>query len=669
MKLSVDTPRATTGGATFTAPANWSIAVNGFVTVLEAPEPDLHIALVDAKAANADAAVTAGWAAYRPEAKRTPKLSTPIPARKGWDERRVFEYETSPNERAIVSAIANRHADTWTVVIVDGSLATFERRGGQIGVITDTLRPKGYQRETFAGRKANTLDAARVQQLRECIETAQKELGIPGVALSLMQGGKVVFEAGFGVRELGKPKLVNADTLFMIGSNTKALSTLMLAKLVDQGRFRWDTPVTSVYPAFKLGDPETTKLTQVKHLVCACTGMPRQDFEFFFHFKSATPESEVARLGTMQPTTKFGEVFQYSNLLAAMAGYVGAHVLYPDQELGAAYDKAMRELVFTPLGMKRTTFDFDAALRENHASPYSDDVDGHPALVVMALNRFVVPVRPAGAAWASAHELARYVAFELARGRLPNGQQYVSEENLLARRVPNVAIGKDATYGMGLVTEHTWGVQVVHHGGGTIGYVSDMLLLPDQDVGAVILTNSTKGGLLLRPFMRRLLEVLFDGQPEAVEDVTSVAKQVEANRANERKRLVVPADPKPVAALAPRYVNAALGKLTPRTQGGTTVFDFGEWQSAVATRKNDDGTISFITLAPGGDGFEFVVADKDGKRALVIRDAQHEYISTRRSSCRRVGWARLLCPPHVRNGGHPHRCPPYDDWAFRARRT
>ena len=133
------------------------------------------------------------------------------------------------------------------------------------------------------------------------------------------------------MRELGKPATVDADTLFIIASNTKALSTLLLAKLVDRGKFTWDTPVTSVYPEFKLGDADTTKQVLMKHLVCACTGMPRQDMEWLFEYKSATPKSALSLLGTMQPTTKFGEVFQYSNLLAAAAGFIGGHVLDPEQ--------------------------------------------------------------------------------------------------------------------------------------------------------------------------------------------------------------------------------------------------------------------------------------------------------------------------------------------------
>ncbi len=151
-------------------------------------------------------------------------------------------------------------------------------------------------------------------KLGEWVEKAMQQLGVPGAAIGLVQDGKVVFAGGFGLRELGKKQKPDADTRFMIASNTKALTTLMLAKLVDENRITWDTPVTSLLPTFKLGDAETTRQVLVKHLVCACTGLPRQDFEWLFQFGGKTPNDAMATLATMQPTSKFGEMFQYSNL-------------------------------------------------------------------------------------------------------------------------------------------------------------------------------------------------------------------------------------------------------------------------------------------------------------------------------------------------------------------
>jgi CubicO group peptidase (beta-lactamase class C family) len=508
------------------------------------------------------------------------------------------------------------------VWLVDGAQATFEQRGAQVALARQSLRPKGYTEESFAARKAHPLDPARVRQLTDFVETAMKELSIPGVGLALIDNNQVVFAGGFGVRELGKPEKVDADTTFMIASNTKPLTTLLMARLVDEGKLSWDTPVTKVYPSFRLGDDKTTQQVLVKHLLCACTGLPRQDFEWLFEFKDATAASVMRTLGGMQPTTKFGELFQYSNLMAAAAGYVAGNTIHPDMELGAAYDEAMQTRVFGPLGMTSATFDIARAERGNHARPHGFDVDGKVAVASMDLNYSIGPARPAGAAWTSARDLLRYVQMELARGRLPDGRVLVSEKNLMARREKQVAVGETGSYGMGLSIDTKWNVTLLRHGGSMIGFKSDMLMLPEHGVGAVILTNADTGSTLAGTFRRRLVEVLFDGKPEAIENLLTAAKQWKSNVAKNRERLVVPADPTAAAQLARRYHSAALGAIAVKTANGATVFDFGEWKSTVASRKNDDGTLSFVTIDPGSGGFEFVVAGS----TLVLRDSQHEYV-------------------------------------------
>src|SRR5262249_58313406 len=121
-------------------------------------------------------------------------------------------------------------------------------------------------------------------------------------------------------------------------------------------------------------------------------------------------------------------------------------------------------------------------------------------------------------------------------------------------------------------------------------------------------------------------ELDFDGKPEADAQLATAVAQRKAAIGKERERLVVPADPAEAAKLAPRYGEASLGEVAIHRQGSTVLFDVGEWKSSVASRKNDDGTVSFITIDPTLRGFEFVVAEKDGRRALIVRDAQHEYV-------------------------------------------
>jgi len=145
-----------------------------------------------------------------------------------------------------------RHGEQWTVWIYDMSDPVGEKRGAQVALVFDRLFPKGYTRESFAGRKAHALDAAHMAEIGAFIERGQELLGVPGVSLGIVQDGKEVFAGGFGVRELGRPAKVDADTLYIIASNTKALTTLMLGTLVDDEKLTWDTQVTSLLPQFEL---------------------------------------------------------------------------------------------------------------------------------------------------------------------------------------------------------------------------------------------------------------------------------------------------------------------------------------------------------------------------------------------------------------------------------
>ncbi|KHA76789.1 beta-lactamase [Janthinobacterium lividum] len=594
--------------------------------ILDAPEEDTHLALVDVTASDATGAIKAAWAMYRPGESHALKLISPEAARNGWDERKTVSYETSAAERAVLSAIAMARGGSWSVLILDGSEQTFAKRSAAIKLVATSIRPRGYVGESFAGRKAAPLDAGRIELMRSFVVDAMKELGIPGASFALLDNGKVVYEGGVGLREIDKTAPVDANTLFMAASNTKGMSTLLLATLADQGKLRWEQPVTELYPSFKLGSDAATKKIQVKHLVCACTGLPRTDLEWIFEYRNAGPETSFKMLATHSPNSGIGEVFQYNNLMAAAAGYIGGHLAYPALSLGDAYDKAMQVSIFDPLGMKDTTFNMKRALKSNHASGHSADLNNRVRVDAMTLNYSVVPHRPTGGVWTSAHDLIRYVQLEADKGMLPDGTRLVSAENLLMRRTPQIAAGENVSYGMGLFAETAWGVPVVYHGGGLFGYKSNIYLLPEAGVGAVLLTNSDSGQSLLRPFLRRLMELVYDGKAEAVEDVKIAAKRNAADLANELKRLTLPADSAAAAQLAKRYVSLELGELQVQRKGKDLVFDFGEWSSVMASRKSDDGSMSFVTALPEFEGFPFVVGNRDGKRVLIALDGQHEYV-------------------------------------------
>jgi hypothetical protein len=213
---------------------------------LLAPEGDTHVVVLDQKAADAAAAIAQAWAAYKPGFARPVRTTEDIPDRDGWTAGKQIIYETSPNERAVMAAIARRAGDNWSVVLLDGSEPTFEKRGSQIGLVVGSLRPKDYQRESFAGRKPLPLTSERIEALRSFVEASMKKLDVPGAGFALIDQGKVAYEGGIGVKELDKPDRVDANTLFMAASNTKGMTTLLLAKLVDENKLQWDEPVTKV---------------------------------------------------------------------------------------------------------------------------------------------------------------------------------------------------------------------------------------------------------------------------------------------------------------------------------------------------------------------------------------------------------------------------------------
>jgi hypothetical protein len=212
-RLTADTPKSTTGGNTFIAPAGWTLTVRGPATILEAPERGSRIVLVDVQAADAEAAVKAAWAAFDPTASWPLKVVNDWPDKNGWSKQKGFVYQTSPNERRDVDASALFANGHWTVAIYDMAKDVGEKRAAQVGVIFDRLLPKGYSRESFAGKSAHPLNASRVAALTAFVEAGRKATGVPGVSFGLVQGGKVVFAGGSGVRELGRSTPVDADTL------------------------------------------------------------------------------------------------------------------------------------------------------------------------------------------------------------------------------------------------------------------------------------------------------------------------------------------------------------------------------------------------------------------------------------------------------------------------
>lgn len=618
------------GAATLVIPSGWTASSRGAVTVYTAPEGDAAFAIVRIDgAADGDAAAAQAWKSFKPDFARPVHLAQDAPGRDGWDSRRIISYDIPPAENHVSQAVVLKRGESHVVVLIDGALATLAKRGGQLGQASQSLRPVGFTKESFAGKTAHRLDAARIAQITRFTEQAMQQLKVPGVGLALIEDNKIVYEGGLGVADLATGKAVDKDTRFMIASNTKGMATLLLATLVDDGKLDWDRPVVDYMPGFKLGKADTTRQVLVKHLVCACTGLPRKDMEWSFNTPADTPVSNTfVQLAATQPTSGFGEVFQYNNLMASAAGYLGGHILFPDMELGAAYDRAMEERVFGPLGMTRTTHDHGIAMAGNWARPYSATLGGEPGLVDQATNASVHPYRPAGGAWSSAHDMARYVINELNEGAgTAGGKRVVSAENLLARRVHYVPTGDKVWYGMGLFDDTSNGIEIVSHGGSMFGYKSNWYALPEVGVGLVVLTNSDSGQALVGAVRRKLLEVLYDGTPEAADNVASIAARTAEAEAKLRSEVILPVPAAERAQLVGRYSNAALGPMAIVDRNGALWMETTSLDSEIGVSRNDDGTVSVASISPGLVGEDLMIATtREGKQVIVLNDSQHEYV-------------------------------------------
>jgi CubicO group peptidase (beta-lactamase class C family) len=623
--LEEDETLTTTSGATFTASAGWSVEERPEAITLTAPEGDLRLSFVEVAEPDRDEAIAAAWKRVAPRFALKLADAVDLPARDGWDAHSEIVYVTPAAEHRVVLAVARRKGPTWFIALVDGKQAAVDRRGAQGLNAISSLKVNGIEKESVAGKTAHSLDAARISELDRFIEEARTMANVPGAAVVVVQDDVVVLAKGYGVKKLGTKGKVGPRTLFEIGSVTKPLTALMMARLVDEGTFTWDTPVTALLPGFALGDPATTERLQVRHTVCACTGMPRQDAEFAFEGLSA--EQRLASMKSMMPTTQFGETFQYSNLMVMAGGYAAAHARSPKRKLLPAYTEAMQALVFAPLGMKSTTLDFDRVARSDHATPHARDRYGQTIAMAVEVDRYDIGTAPAGSVWSTADDMARFVALELGNGKL-GGKQLVSEQQILARRVPQVKITDEMSYGLAWGITNESGLNAVGHNGGTEGFSSLLRILPEHGVGIVILANARDGDAFLSAAYRRVVELLFDAEAKAKEDL-AMQIQRDAKALAEERELLSEADPAWFDNLAGAWEAPGLGRIDLARDNRGATLDAGEWKVTVGKRTGRDGTVTLVaTGVPLGD-LELVPRDRDGRTVLVLSLGQHEYVFER----------------------------------------
>ncbi len=371
------------------------------------------------------------------------------------------------------------------------------------------------------------------------VAKAREDWKIPGLAMAIVKDDQVIWAKGYGVRELGKPEAVNDKTLFAIASNTKAFTTALLAILVDEGKLKWDDKVTKYLPDFELYDSYVTHEMTIRDLVSHRSGLATFSGDLLWYDTNYSRAEVIRRARFIKPVTSFRSAYGYQNIMFLAAGEIAAKVA------GKSWDELVKEKFFTPLGM--TTTNTSVTLRnpnENWASPHVVKHGEETNSVV----RYDVIDNCGGAAVINScvAELAQWMRLQLGRGTY-NGQKFFSTEQSHQMWQPNIfnAISPAAekfnptrhfsAYGMGWALADYQGRKVVSHGGGMTGMISQTALMPEENLGVVILTNSETG---LPGWMVNKVFDVFLGAPKRDWSAEMLArvKQVEAaGKAEEAK--------------------------------------------------------------------------------------------------------------------------------------
>lgn len=461
--------------------------------------------------------------------------------------------------------------------------------------------------------------------LDDYVARAVKTFEVPGLSLAIVKDGKVVMAKGYGVRKLGEPTAVDENTLFGIGSNTKAFTAAALATLVDEGKISWDDRVYQRLPGFQMYDPYVSHEMTIRDLLTHRSGMGLGEGDLlFWPHTNYTRDEIVYRLRFMKPVSSFRSHFAYDNLLYMTAGQIIPAVT------GEPWDDYVRERILLPLGMTATNLSTAAFKPGNdYAWPHSK-VDGKLQPVPF---QNLDNVGPAGSINSSSAEMAKWLLLQLNHGKfLDREGRLFSERDSREMWTPQTILptpeasgplaglrSNFAAYGLGWMLRDYHGHKMVGHGGGVLGFVSQVMLVPEENLGVVILTNAEQGGAggsILYHILDHYLALkpadwitAFKGSDEQEEkEAAETLKKQDAGRAAYSKPSL------PLENYAGVYTDAWYGPATIRLENAKLVFSLDHTPSAVADLQHwqydtfkahwRDHTIedAFVTFALRSDG-------------------------------------------------------------------
>ena len=354
-----------------------------------------------------------------------------------------------------------------------------------------------------------TLSDAMLQGFAVDVQQAMETFSLVGAAVALVQRNEIVFNQGFGVRDLARNAPVTPHTRFRIASNTKSMTSLLVATFVDESVLGWDTPVVDVWPEFRAPIAELTQDLRVRDLLGNGSGLAEAPTIEFFMMGGGDSALDLLRSIAYQPViAPPSTTYFYNNTLFCAAGYLGPIAQgTPLEALEPAYADLVQQRIFGPVGMADAAIaDDPRPLGGDYATGYTRDLFGRPSAVPFVS---IDGVAPAGSALASATDMARYLITQMHGGIAPDGARIVSAANLAETHRPGIVVPADVPNALPSVVlpdttamhdcpgwfEQTFkdGRQMLWHGGGIDGFASLMGFFPAEELGFVMLTNQEPG--------------------------------------------------------------------------------------------------------------------------------------------------------------------------------
>lgn len=474
------------------------------------------------------------------------------------------------------------------------------------------------------------------------VEGVRRQFDVPGIAVAIVKDGKVVLERGYGPREVGKPQAIDANTLFAIASNTKAFTSASLSILADEGKLTLDDRVVDHLPWFRMSDAYVTNEMRIRDLLVHRSGLGLGAGDLLYWPGTDYSTEEVARrLRNVPLTGKFRGQYAYDNILYGVAQLV------VEQASGMTYEQFLRTRIFQPLGMDHTRFNSDYLKPgDNVATGYAkaDFKDLQPAPRMSWGN-----VSGAGGIYSSVHDMGKWMRMQLAGGTYTDKdgktQRLFSEKrqqemwsivtpmNIGKPTVPALApaVPNFAGYGEGWNLSDYRGHKLVWHTGGWPGMVSRLTLVPDRELGVIVLT-SQEVGAAFNAVTLRALDAMLDA-PET-DWTAAYAAAVTKQRGNadedwqkHLKARAPDAPPSlPLAKYAGTYRDPWYGDVLIKEEGGKLVMRFSHTADLVGDMEpwqHDTFVVRWRQRWLNADAFVSFALDADG----AIREARMEAIS------------------------------------------